>query len=83
MQHYIRNWLYVQRNWGPERAEQHIPAFAKKWVLGHSSLYETNLALLAFLPRIHTLFWGKHCMQLLLSVGLINESVALDPYLLV
>jgi len=30
--HYIRNWLYVHRNWGQKRAEEHIPAFAKKIV---------------------------------------------------
>ena len=24
-----RNYLYVHRNWGAKRAEQHIPAFAK------------------------------------------------------
>ncbi|GLC35133.1 hypothetical protein PLESTB_000557800 [Pleodorina starrii] len=30
--HYIRNYLYVHRNWGSKRAEQHIPSFAKKIV---------------------------------------------------
>ncbi|PNH06770.1 7-hydroxymethyl chlorophyll a reductase, chloroplastic [Tetrabaena socialis] len=30
--HYIRNYLYVQRNWGSKRAEQHMPAFAKEIV---------------------------------------------------
>ncbi|KAG2498592.1 hypothetical protein HYH03_003343 [Edaphochlamys debaryana] len=27
--HYIRNYLYVMRKWGPERAAQHIPSYAK------------------------------------------------------
>ncbi|KAG2432268.1 hypothetical protein HXX76_009186 [Chlamydomonas incerta] len=30
--HYIRNYLYVNRKWGPKRAEQHIPSFARKIV---------------------------------------------------
>ncbi|GIL74361.1 hypothetical protein Vretifemale_4277 [Volvox reticuliferus] len=30
--HYIRNYLYVHRNWGAKRAEQHIPSFAKEIV---------------------------------------------------
>ena len=28
--HYLRNWLYVRRQWGEERADQHIPSYAKK-----------------------------------------------------
>eukprot|EP00955_Chlamydomonas_euryale_P109498 365940-Chlamydomonas_euryale.AAC.4 len=28
--HYIRNYLYVNRNWGSRRAAQHIPSFAKR-----------------------------------------------------
>jgi 7-hydroxymethyl chlorophyll a reductase len=27
--HYIRNYLYVMRNWSPSRASQHIPSFVK------------------------------------------------------
>ncbi|GLI70429.1 hypothetical protein VaNZ11_015337 [Volvox africanus] len=30
--HYIRNYLYVNRNWGAKRAERHIPSFAKEIV---------------------------------------------------
>ncbi|GAX72952.1 hypothetical protein CEUSTIGMA_g407.t1 [Chlamydomonas eustigma] len=30
--HYIRNYLYVMRNWGQQRAAQHIPDFALKIV---------------------------------------------------
>ena len=30
--HTIRNWLHVQRKWGPVRAEQHIPSYAKQLV---------------------------------------------------
>ncbi|EFJ46266.1 hypothetical protein VOLCADRAFT_93375 [Volvox carteri f. nagariensis] len=30
--HYIRNYLYVHRNWGAKRAEQHIPSFVKEIV---------------------------------------------------
>lgn len=30
--HYIRNYLYVHRNWGSKRAEQHIPSYAKEIV---------------------------------------------------
>lgn len=30
--HYIRNWLHVMRAWGPERAERHLPSFAKEIV---------------------------------------------------
>ncbi|GFR45129.1 hypothetical protein Agub_g6509 [Astrephomene gubernaculifera] len=30
--HYIRNYLYVNRNWGAKRAEQHIPSYAKEIV---------------------------------------------------
>lgn len=28
--HYIRNYLHVMRHWGPQRAQQHIPEFAKR-----------------------------------------------------
>lgn len=30
--HYIRNWLYVMRHWGAERAAAHVPAYAKRIV---------------------------------------------------
>lgn len=30
--HVIRNYLYVSRTWGPERAAQHLPAYAKRLV---------------------------------------------------
>ncbi|THU72802.1 hypothetical protein C4D60_Mb04t16010 [Musa balbisiana] len=30
--HTIRNYLYVQRQWGKQRAERHIPSYAKKIV---------------------------------------------------
>lgn len=30
--HYIRNYIYVKRAWKPQRAEQHIPEFAKRLV---------------------------------------------------
>ena len=33
--HYIRNWLYVRSKWGVERAEQHIPTYAKRIIGGY------------------------------------------------
>ncbi|MEB3282105.1 MAG: hypothetical protein VKK42_24625 [Lyngbya sp.] len=30
--HTIRNYLYVSRHWGRQRAEQHIPGYAKRIV---------------------------------------------------
>ena len=30
--HYIRNYIYVKRAWKSQRAEQHIPEFAKRLV---------------------------------------------------
>jgi 7-hydroxymethyl chlorophyll a reductase len=30
--HTIRNYLHVRRAWGKQRAEQHIPGYAKKIV---------------------------------------------------
>lgn len=30
--HFIRNWLYVKRRWLPQRAETHIPEYAKRLV---------------------------------------------------
>ena len=30
--HYIRNYLYVQRNWSQGKADKHIPAFVKRIV---------------------------------------------------
>eukprot|EP00850_Spirogloea_muscicola_P005244 SM000023S07700 [mRNA] locus=s23:992512:997963:+ [translate_table: standard] len=30
--HFIRNYLYVHRTWGDERADEHIPSYAKKLV---------------------------------------------------
>ena len=30
--HYIRNWIHVNRHWGSQRAQQHIPEFAKRIV---------------------------------------------------
>jgi 7-hydroxymethyl chlorophyll a reductase len=30
--HFIRNYLAVQRAWGPKRAERQIPEFAKRIV---------------------------------------------------
>ena len=30
--HYIRNYIHVQRNWDPKKADRHIPSFAKKLV---------------------------------------------------
>lgn len=28
--HYLRNWLYVNRNWPQSRAQQHVPEFARR-----------------------------------------------------
>ncbi|XP_076924177.1 7-hydroxymethyl chlorophyll a reductase, chloroplastic-like [Bidens hawaiensis] len=36
--HTIRNYLYVNRTWGKERADRHMPSYAKKLV----SLYNDN-----------------------------------------
>ncbi|KAI9088970.1 hypothetical protein K1719_029249 [Acacia pycnantha] len=36
--HTIRNYLYVNRAWGKERADRHMPAYAKKLV----DLYNQN-----------------------------------------
>eukprot|EP00850_Spirogloea_muscicola_P006929 SM000034S12683 [mRNA] locus=s34:152784:158306:- [translate_table: standard] len=36
--HFIRNYLYVHRTWGDERADEHIPSYAKKLV----SLYNRD-----------------------------------------
>ena len=41
--HFIRNFLYVQRHMGAERAEQHIPEFAKRLVGRASSVLRTSL----------------------------------------
>lgn len=30
--HYLRNWLYVNRVWGPDRAKEHVPAYAEEVV---------------------------------------------------
>ena len=33
--HYVRNWIYVNRYWGRERAEAHIPEYAKRIVAAY------------------------------------------------
>jgi len=35
--HIIRNYIQVSRNWPPERAAQHIPAFVRKVVDAYDS----------------------------------------------
>ena len=30
--HNIRNWIYVNRHMGPERAQQHTPEYAKRLI---------------------------------------------------
>ncbi|KAL4421293.1 hypothetical protein ABPG75_010584 [Micractinium tetrahymenae] len=30
--HYLRNYIHVMRHWGPQRAQQHIPEFARRIV---------------------------------------------------
>ena len=32
-----RNWIHVNRHWGPQRAQQHIPAFAQKIVAEYNA----------------------------------------------
>jgi len=49
--HYARNWLYVHRHMGKERAQQHIPSFAKKIV----AQYDSKGALTA---RLNTPYTG-------------------------
>ena len=36
--HFIRNWLYVKRKWSDNRAEEHIPKYAKRLV----AMYDQN-----------------------------------------
>jgi 7-hydroxymethyl chlorophyll a reductase len=40
--HWIRNWLYVQRNFKPSQAERHIPEFVKKVVAGYDQKGEVT-----------------------------------------
>ena len=35
--HYIRNWIHVNRHWGPQRAQHHIPAFAQKIIAEYNA----------------------------------------------
>lgn len=30
--HYLRNWIHVQRHWGPARAEAHVPEYVRRIV---------------------------------------------------
>ena len=43
--HYIRNFLYVQRNWGQARADRHIPEFAKRIMQQYDSKGEVSARL--------------------------------------
>lgn len=40
--HYIRNWLYVHRHMGSQRAAQHIPSFAKTIVAQYNDKGEVD-----------------------------------------
>lgn len=40
--HFIRNWLYVNRNWSPSRAQAHIPEYAKRLVAQYNQKGEVS-----------------------------------------
>ena len=35
--HFIRNWLYVNRNWAPGRVQEHVPDYARRLVAMYDS----------------------------------------------
>ncbi|PSC76507.1 7-hydroxymethyl chlorophyll a chloroplastic [Micractinium conductrix] len=39
--HYIRNYIHVMRHWGPKRAQQHLPEFARRIVAEYDQKGET------------------------------------------
>lgn len=40
--HWLRNWLYVQRNYKPDQADRHVPEFVKKVIAGYDTEGEVS-----------------------------------------
>lgn len=66
--HYVRNWLYVMRYMGEERASRHVPAFARRIVQEYDAKgaiskrwADSPFCLGLGIPRLESTFFAPLC----------------------